>query len=506
VDDFLARFMSMVDELLGHPRVRVTHLWFGAGASGDEIARIESALGQPMGEALRALYRQANGLQLRWLDVANPTYVPARDDRMCLEHTPGLGSCDDLSVDGLLDILPAGPCLVDNDYRGQIYELEDDGGTVTLASQEYPRGAFLRQIRPFDEFGEYGEAALFLGDRVAGPWMVLGEDYRATYTDSGKTTVASYLEHVLQTRASVRRRHLPFSRTPPWDTVSRGPCVPVDTLLSKRRCVEVSDAVGRRVFFEHPWYSDVAVGKVVSVHAITSPPRDWTFTPELLRVEMDLGQAVYVPVGCATLVDERSTYEQAHHNATSYFERLRGLELDAQWSIVASLYGPWMRGTVRHQGSALAVPLGSWRFVGWTSGLSPAEAVLTSLDLALRFAAGGGRERPLPAPELVDDVEGGPPRRAQCIDLVQPLVGAAALHVARAHQASPMRNLADGLGPTVAERVLEAHRTLQAAHLGHVQALHYLRDAVNAPPGALVLPEAGLRGSRLGLEDLLVTH
>ncbi|MCB9705205.1 MAG: SMI1/KNR4 family protein [Myxococcales bacterium] len=88
LEGFVHRLKLVVDALMSHPQVRLTHLWIGPGASDHELERLEAAWGDPLPAELAALYRQANGVQLRWVDAAHETHDPARDDRMSFGRAP----------------------------------------------------------------------------------------------------------------------------------------------------------------------------------------------------------------------------------------------------------------------------------------------------------------------------------------------------------------------------------------------------------------------------------
>lgn len=71
LDDFLHRFKILADALMSHPRVRVTHLWIGPPATPEALARLAAAWGHELPAQLVVLYRQADGMQLRWVDIGD---------------------------------------------------------------------------------------------------------------------------------------------------------------------------------------------------------------------------------------------------------------------------------------------------------------------------------------------------------------------------------------------------------------------------------------------------
>ena len=70
LSDWLARFHDVTAHLMQHSGVRVLNLSVNAGASDAELAQVEHELGAPLAPAIRNLYRQANGLSLRWMSKA----------------------------------------------------------------------------------------------------------------------------------------------------------------------------------------------------------------------------------------------------------------------------------------------------------------------------------------------------------------------------------------------------------------------------------------------------
>ena len=79
VNDFMERFSVMVDELLLDPRVLVTNYCVGEPASEATIQQVEAALGWALHESIKSFFRQANGLQLRWLQVGGKEQKAAQD-------------------------------------------------------------------------------------------------------------------------------------------------------------------------------------------------------------------------------------------------------------------------------------------------------------------------------------------------------------------------------------------------------------------------------------------
>lgn len=108
---------------MSHPRVRVTHLCIGPPATDAALAELAQAWGAPLPAMLVALYRQADGVQLRWFDIGDERYDPTRDDRLHLD-CPWPRLCDQRGVaTGLLDL----PTLHDLRSRDTVGATADHG-------------------------------------------------------------------------------------------------------------------------------------------------------------------------------------------------------------------------------------------------------------------------------------------------------------------------------------------------------------------------------------------
>jgi len=297
LEGFLARFKALVATLMSHPRVRVTHVWNGAPATDAMLDELAQAWGHPVPSALRSLYRQANGVELRWVDIGDERYDPARDDRRSTDgpwrrlfEAPGAHA-------GYLDI-PTIEELLGRDTVGAMFGDDHE--------------AYLDRAIPFDSFGEPQDAVLFFGDVVDDPWISVASDNLADVDPPGKRTLSQYLDHVIATWASTSHRTKEGPRS-------------LDRMLRQRIELDPTRLVGQRVVYkdECRGYS-LMHGLVVSQTELAAPPRDWAFGPTVVEVIDDLGETVYVPFRALFPPDAADDYEPLHADPDALRALLRG--------------------------------------------------------------------------------------------------------------------------------------------------------------------------------------
>jgi hypothetical protein len=85
--DWLSRFKKVCDELLKNPDVIVMNRHINPPVSDDEIAEVEEAIGASLSPAITNLYRQANGLSLRW--ISKSSLEPRGISLASLKHQRG---------------------------------------------------------------------------------------------------------------------------------------------------------------------------------------------------------------------------------------------------------------------------------------------------------------------------------------------------------------------------------------------------------------------------------
>lgn len=159
---YLERFEKMVEDLRQNPKIEVLEYQANPPATDDELAAAEAYLGQPLPEAMRRFYTQANGLKLQW------ALTSAGEDR---------------SPHGNIELLPIQNVL--SDWQGVIY-----------FDEEWDDGKY-KPVHPLDFFVPEACAALYL-DGSGNPtvqYHYCGEDLQTMDVD-----FAGYLELLLKSR------------------------------------------------------------------------------------------------------------------------------------------------------------------------------------------------------------------------------------------------------------------------------------------------------------------
>ena len=345
LDDFVQRFKTLVDTLTSHPRIRITHLWIGPPATDDALAELSQEWGHPVPAALRTLYRQANGLQLRWVDIGNEYYDPARDDPMRFDgpwhYLPGERGV----AAGLLDV-PTIDQLRSHDTVGAAY-----------GDDEHPE--YLDRAVSIDHFGEQQDAVLFFGDGKDDPWICVAMDALADVDPPpGEQTLSQYLDRVLATWASIDHRTREAPRA-------------LDGILRERIELDPTRLVGQRVVYAGGQDGSLMHGRVLSLINLENPPRHWWFGPTVVEVVDDLGETVYVPLRALFPPDDADDYEALYADPSALRALLRGPGEPIFASLASLETTSYRVGLV----DGPSISTHAWPHMALTTKLSPREAV-----------------------------------------------------------------------------------------------------------------------------------
>lgn len=363
MEEYLERFGRMVEDLTRDPRVQVTHFWMGVPAREAELLRVERALNQPLPRSVRELFAQANGLQLRWLDVGHPCFAPTEGPPVS-DYTDFLQGDDDTS-NALINIHSVSRCFLETN--------EPD-------------------IRCFDDFSARGSMAFRLTRGRLDPQVFMGDDDNAHW-NTAVTDFASYLEMILRYRGDIASRVKMFSAHKTVVTIDRGPPIPLDRLLPPRRRVAVEQALGPRVSFVDQRHGSARLrGAVTEVALAGTTPRGWLYGQKLLRVRTDLGGDVYVPHRLAESV-ERDAYEDAFASPHAYLSGIRATVPAAARGMMRSLLGP-QRDSIRRETWPIAVPSAVWSAVAALRSVALDELVVGLAGLVRGWLAEWDSNRP----------------------------------------------------------------------------------------------------------------
>lgn len=475
---FLQRFMALVDGLMSHPRVRVTHLWVGPPATDAALAELAEAWGAPLPAMLVALYRQADGVALRWIDVGDEMYDPTRDGRLHLDG-PWSPLCSERGVaTGLLDL----PTLADLQAR-------DTVGAMFDADEEAK--AYLHRAVPFDSFSESQDAVIFFGDDTDDPWISVASDHLADVEPPGAMTLSRYLGHVLATWASLEHRRRAAPRN-------------LDSLLRQRAPLDPARVVGQRVLYvdDHRGGS-LMRGRVRVLVALAEPVPGWWYGPTLAQVDDDLGEAVLVPFSALFPADDVDAYERLHADPGALRALLRGPAAPmfaALASVSLMTHGMGLPGD-------LVVSNHAWAHAALTSTLPAAEAAGALLGAARTLLEHPERatERPIAWSPTRPRADG---RTTMSFDtLAAGLLDAAVIHIGGA---APTQ-LAAWLGPDAAAQLAWLLQHLKARNrlIGYdpltdrSRTSGFLFSALRGGPTALdTAAHSPHTGASLGLPDL----
>ncbi|MCB9759836.1 MAG: SMI1/KNR4 family protein [Alphaproteobacteria bacterium] len=208
--DYVPRFEAMVRALEADPDVLVLNAFVGPPLSEAALADLEQRWGGPLSPALRDLYRQADGLTLRWIRMDNPRFDPSRHHVRTGRAGYGDPVADDDACDGALLLLPLEEVLFADRRDQLIHDFHTDDATVSFAGETWGERAFREALRVVDWFSAPNMAALVMRPGEPEGPVILGDDHGASFTDSRRISFETYMEGQLRSfaRVDTRRRTL----------------------------------------------------------------------------------------------------------------------------------------------------------------------------------------------------------------------------------------------------------------------------------------------------------
>jgi hypothetical protein len=211
MSDQVARFTLMVEELKRHTdRLVLLGYTVFPPASADTIELVEAELGFSLDESIRAFFRAANGLQLRWKLKNSPGFDPKRD-KFDFEPFDWLFPWEEYLPDtGLVNILPIEETFGRN-WKDLVWFDSEANQSIDFLGVQYDRRDFKKNIKPFDLFSKAYSMAFFVGDRDSNLKVILGEDHNAYFTSSKVTDFESYIEFLIATKGVVVQRKKQYS-------------------------------------------------------------------------------------------------------------------------------------------------------------------------------------------------------------------------------------------------------------------------------------------------------
>ncbi|MGM0556342.1 MAG: DUF4234 domain-containing protein [Myxococcota bacterium] len=334
-DDWVDRFEAMVDEMREHPRVAITHYWVGEPATDADIQAVEEELGFEFDERIKSFYKQANGLQFRWMDKLDSTYVEERDSQTTTTRERHISGDNDDAM-GVIDILPLRETFVDTDYEDRIWFDWMNDSETEFRGDEWNLLEFSKNIRPFDPYSFYNSTAFFLGDGEPGTTVIMGDDHDATFTDSRITDLASYLELVLAHRGRPQPRRDEFGeyaghRKPrvviEESDFDQSP-LPLDEVLPDRSYLltdeDLQSGEPVRVSARTGSGGGEVRGTVLGVEDAPTSPMHWSQPTEFVEVDFDMGPVGYVVRPSTHVLRREDVYEQAVQDPAAFLKDIAG--------------------------------------------------------------------------------------------------------------------------------------------------------------------------------------
>lgn len=187
----------------------IVYKHFAPPASEEAIQAAEEKLGFPLDDALKNLYRQANGMTLGIRGGMAPAGHTPQEGPFSSEFfmTPNpkpelwkVESWDETeSLIGVINIAPIeqlfGPSQANDVYRLKTFDPED---TVYVKGMVFNSQDFYQHLYLFDGHHGYAPTFLYANTKDQSFHCVVGSDHEASYTDYEPTPVEAYLESALK--------------------------------------------------------------------------------------------------------------------------------------------------------------------------------------------------------------------------------------------------------------------------------------------------------------------
>eukprot|EP00730_Choanoeca_flexa_P016540 TRINITY_DN7841_c0_g1_i4.p1 TRINITY_DN7841_c0_g1~~TRINITY_DN7841_c0_g1_i4.p1 ORF type:complete len:407 (+),score=61.10 TRINITY_DN7841_c0_g1_i4:22-1221(+) len=204
--DYLADIRAMVERLQQHPNIVVTRYHEYPPITDDKLADLENTIGFSLDTAIKAFYKQSNGLQLNWICKTKPKFdaaihVPAQPPR---EWWYGDDSVEDGSI-----CMPPLEDVLTHDWEGQTYFDFMKEQSHTFRDVELNSYDFMKSVKGFDIYvgSGYYAMAFILYPKEQNVPVMLGSNYQADYTSSYRTDFHSYMQFLIASYGLCTRRN-----------------------------------------------------------------------------------------------------------------------------------------------------------------------------------------------------------------------------------------------------------------------------------------------------------
>lgn len=180
-------------------------LAWGDPASEAELAKVEETIGFPLPAAFRSFFSQANGMSMH-------LYGPKRQKQKapevktelipwnvaCHQDGPLWQEMQTVSNGGVgLVCIPPLETIFFSDWSNMCIEVNDPKGKVKVGKRNVKQPEFFDNLYLFDAFHGYYQAAIWADKKNETLWIMIGEDYGATWHDSHPIPFETYMEELV---------------------------------------------------------------------------------------------------------------------------------------------------------------------------------------------------------------------------------------------------------------------------------------------------------------------
>jgi BRCT domain type II-containing protein len=193
--DYVARFNKICDELMKHPDVIVLNRHVNKGVSDSIIAMVEKEIGAKLSPAITNLYRQADGLSLRWIAKSSLGPREIEESRLKFERGHREYPSDAGLESGCICLLPLAKVFLPSHQNWDGIFVFDfmKGRTGSWNGKDYDAYELGMKTRVFDYRNFYRMPALVLVENPGDPALAMGDDHGACF-DSIGGNFESYME------------------------------------------------------------------------------------------------------------------------------------------------------------------------------------------------------------------------------------------------------------------------------------------------------------------------
>ena len=180
--DWLARFKKVTDELMKHNGVQVLNLSVNPGVTDAEIAMVEAVIGEKLAPAIVNLYKQANGLSLRWIAKKQIELQELSGEQLKYQSGTKEYPSDNGTETGCICLLPLRKVFLEShqSWKG-IFAFDEESAT----------------FRIFDYYNFFHMAALQTRVDPGNPPVVIGDDHGACFEERIFLHFEKYMELAL---------------------------------------------------------------------------------------------------------------------------------------------------------------------------------------------------------------------------------------------------------------------------------------------------------------------